>query len=102
MIIWRYPYGKYDFETLQIMFSEFCARAHLNQEEVIALPDDITIQNADKDFLLQLRQEINTRLHRMNYQPKCQFNQTGPKPCELTVINCEDCDEYYSDDDTRW
>lgn len=100
MIIWRYPYDKYDLSTLEMMFIEFCARAGLSYDEVIALPDDITLEKADRNTLIEIRRHIDERIQKMFYEPKCQWK--GAKlPCEDPKM-CFTCEHYYSDDDARW
>lgn len=102
MIVWRYPYGKYDLATLDIMFTEFCACMQLKEGEAIALPDDISLEKMSEKELINIRNQIDNRIHEMFYKPKCQWEGDGPAPCDDSQDDCLTCDYYYSDDDKRW
>ena len=104
MIVFQYPVGKYDYETLHAMIDEYAARLGVPNSEILAMPDDISIKNMDRNQLIEIRNALTRTIDEMFYQPKCQFNplKNGHMPCRTHEQKCQDCAYFYSDDDARW
>lgn len=104
MIVFQYPVGKYDYETLCAMIDEYAARLGVPNSEILAIPDDISIQKMDRNQLIEIRNALTRTIDDMFYQPKCQFNplQHDQMPCRTHEQKCQDCAYFYSDDDARW
>ena len=73
-----------------------------NQYEIIAMPNDLSLEKLSRNDLIEIRHKIGEILHNMMYKKRCQYTEAGAKPCESTVIDCNECNYYYSDDDARW
>jgi len=110
MIVFRYSINDADrdIETVKAAYDDFCKKNGLSSDEVAAIPDNITLEEMDREELIQVRNFIDKLIDKSFYEKKCQWlshwtpKNGKHKPCKDKNMDCIGCEYYYSDDDLRW